>query len=135
MDAKPLAQNGLLKNFTFRDMFYAVGLIATVICTATINYTLFQSRLAQNERDIAKEAVHVQALFDKMELRLDAVMDRITKMDHEGTTASKNGIYTESNICKDNARRIELMQAKWEDMSVKIANIDANVKTLMGKRD
>lgn len=133
MDAKPLTEKGPLKHFTYRDIFYLVGAVATSLITITLTYAMFEQRVSVNEKDLSKLIAHIETHDDKLGVRLDGIDNRITAIDHTGTIASKNGIYAESAASKDNARRLEALQQKWEDVIVKIERIDTNVQGLMKK--
>lgn len=116
MDSTTLANSGPLKHFTPRDIFYFAGAAASVI----ISWVTLGNRVDLVERD-----------FGRVEARQERLAQELVRMDHEGTTASKNGIYTESSISKANVARIEAQEQEIRKMSTMITRIDTNVERLM----
>jgi len=120
MDAKALASDGPLKHFTMRDIFYFAGAVGTVIITLTN----FNSKVLQIEKDTTRE-------ITELKIQTATITKTLVDLDHNGTTASKNGIYNESEVSKANSARLTALEKDSREYGYKIERIDANLQLLM----
>lgn len=123
MEHKPISDSPVLKHFTFRDLFYAVGAVAAGVTL----YNTIIHRLEQLERDSTRE-------ITELKIRQDNTDKAIVKMDHEGTTASKNGIYQESELSKENTKRLTAFEAKFSGLedrfNTKFSTLEERVRSV-----
>ena len=120
MQQTPLAENGWLKHFTPRDIFYLVGTVAS----ATVMWSALANRVDLVERDFTR-------FETRTEIKIETLAKELVRLDHDGTTASKNGIYAESAISKSNMARIDAQEQEIKKMSTLLTRIDVNVERLM----
>jgi len=106
----------LLPKMTLRDAAWLVCLVASAV--GLYFHTDYKSsRLSEHvERN--------QVQLEKLEII-------VSRMDRDGTSAARDGRYTESETSRMNERRLAQLESQWSTASPKIERIDVNIQWLM----